>query len=143
FHGPAFQGVRALGSVGRDGIRGELEAGRAPGALLDNAGQLLGFWMMLSSDVDRLAMPVRIDRLRLFGPDPEPGERLACSVRVKRLGEREVVADLELARGGRLWARIEGWEDRRFETDARLWTVLREPEKHLLAEPRREGFVRL
>src|SRR5262249_38289682 len=40
FHGRAFQGVVDVGMLGDDGIRGTLEAGKARGALLDNAGQL-------------------------------------------------------------------------------------------------------
>src|SRR4029450_12558574 len=46
FHGPSFQGVVAVGPLARNGIRGTLETGKAPGALLDNAGQLFGFWVM-------------------------------------------------------------------------------------------------
>jgi phosphopantetheinyl transferase len=86
-------------------------------------------------------MPLRIERLRLFGPHPAPGERLACSVHIREQGPRDVVADLWLAGRAGVWAQIEGWQDRRFETDARLWPVMIFPEKNLLAEPRPEGFV--
>jgi phosphopantetheinyl transferase len=86
-------------------------------------------------------MPVTIERLRFFGPHPRAGERLSCTARIRRHGAREVVADLSVDRGGKAWARIEGWEDRRFDTDARLWPVMVYPEKNLLAEPQDEGFV--
>ncbi len=42
---------------------------------------------------------------------------------------------------GRPYCRIEGWEDRRFDSTPRLWEVLRWPERHLLAVPRPAGFV--
>lgn len=140
FHGPAYRGITSLSEVGSDGIRGALQTGAAKGALLDNAGQLFGFWIMLRHEVDRLAMPVAIERLRFFGPPPVVGERFACTVRVRRQEARAIVADLTLASEGRVWCRIEGWEDRRFETDARLWPVMQYPEERLLAEPRAEGW---
>jgi acyl transferase domain-containing protein/phosphopantetheinyl transferase len=142
FHGPAYQGIVEMGMVGRDGIRGTLETGAARGALLDNAGQLFGYWVMVQNETNRMAMPVRIGRMRLFGPHPHAGERLACTVRIRSQDERSVVADLTLAdRTGHVWAAISGWEDRRFDTDPRLWDVLQWPEKHLLGDKREDGFV--
>jgi phosphopantetheinyl transferase (holo-ACP synthase) len=141
FHGPAYQGIVDVSAVSDQAVRGELETPAARGALLDNAGQLFGYWVMASFETDRLAMPVTIERLRLFGPHPRPGERLTCTARIRRHGAREVVADLSVDRDGKTWARIEGWEDRRFDTDSRLWPVMVYPEKNLLAEPQDEGFV--
>jgi hypothetical protein len=37
--------------------------------------------------------------------------------------------------------RITGWVDRRFDSDAPLWRMLREPEHHLVASPLAEGCV--
>jgi acyl transferase domain-containing protein/phosphopantetheinyl transferase len=141
FHGPAFAGVAALEALGSDGIRGELVVTGGRGALLDSAGQLFGYWVMMRHDHNRTAMPIGVARLRLFGPHPREGERLSCTVRVRSDGERSVVADMTLARDGREWARVEGWEDRRFETDAALWALMRWPEHSLLAEARPEGFT--
>jgi acyl transferase domain-containing protein/phosphopantetheinyl transferase len=138
FHGPQFQGVVALGHVGDDGIRGVLEAGAARGALLDNAGQLFGYWVMVKNETNRMAMPVKIDAIRFHGPPPRVGDRFACTVRIVRQGERDVVADISLARDGVTWCTLLGWEDRRFDTDARLWPVMLFPEKNLLAEPQRD-----
>ena len=136
FHGPAYQGVVELGPMGDDGVDGAIEVLPAPGALLDCAGQLMGWWVMQTERVDRLAMPVKIDRIALYAPDPAVGERVACRVRIRHVGEREVRADLELAARGRVWAKIDGWEDRRFDSDDAVWRVLMYPEDHVLAEPR-------
>jgi phosphopantetheinyl transferase/malonyl CoA-acyl carrier protein transacylase len=141
FHGPAYQGIVDVGVLGKDGIRGTLQAGAAKGALLDNAGQLFGYWVMMQHETDRMAMPVRLSRVHLFGPHPRPGERLECTVRVRSVDEVSVVGDLSLARADRVWALIEGWENRRFETDARLWAVMQWPENKLLSEVCPEGFV--
>jgi len=136
FHGPAFQGVVALGGAGADAITGTLLTGAAPGALLDNAGQVFGLWVMLAAARDRLAMPVGLRRVDFFGPHPSPGERLRCDVRIRLLDERRVVADLVLARAdGTAWCTIDSWEDRRFDTDGPLWDVLTWPERSTLGDP--------
>jgi acyl transferase domain-containing protein/phosphopantetheinyl transferase (holo-ACP synthase) len=139
FHGPGYQGVRALELCGHDGIRGEIEVLPAEGALLDNAGQLFGYFVMQHVPRDRLAMPVRVDRIDFFGPDPRAGTRVTAAIRAALIAAREVRADLELLHESRVWARIEGWEDWRFESDDRLWPILREPERHLLADVREGG----
>ena len=141
FHGPRYQGIVDVGVLGREGIRGTLETGAARGALLDNAGQLFGYWVMQKNELNRMAMPVQIAKLRFFGPHPRQGERLVCDVRVRVHDDKRVVADLSLGLDGRAWVTIEGWEDRRFETDPRLWAVMLWPEKSLLAVPQAEGFV--
>jgi hypothetical protein len=98
---------------------------------------------MLNTQTDRLAMPVRIDRLELFGPHPPINARLEAVVRIRKLDATAARADIDLALSGSMWARVLGWEDRRFETDESLWRVLREPEKHALASQRPEGYVLL
>jgi hypothetical protein len=140
FHGPAYQGVVDVGVLGEDGIRGTLTSLAAKGGLLDNAGQLLGYWVMQHANVDRLAMPVHIASARFFGPEPAPGARLSCTIRVRELTDSGVRADVELAHAGRVWVSIEGWADRRFDSDARVWDLLTFPEKNTVTVMRPEGF---
>ncbi|MHB1845443.1 MAG: beta-ketoacyl synthase N-terminal-like domain-containing protein [Deltaproteobacteria bacterium] len=142
FHGPSYRGIRAITAYGPDGIDGELVALPAPGALLDNAGQLFGLWVMLHTTVDRLALPFRLGRVSFFAPEPRPDERLTCAVRIRALEPQAVTADLWLSHAdGRPYCRIEAWEDRRFDSDERLWELLRFPEKSLLALPRPSGYL--
>jgi phosphopantetheinyl transferase len=140
FHGPAYQGVAELGPMGDDGVDGVIEVLPAPGALLDCAGQLMGWWVMQTEAVDRLAMPVQIARIAFFAAPPAAG-RVACRVRMREVGEREVRADLELDAGDRLWARIDGWTDRRFDSDDPVWAILMYPERNVLAVPQPDGHV--
>ncbi|MFN8012169.1 MAG: beta-ketoacyl synthase N-terminal-like domain-containing protein [Holophagaceae bacterium] len=141
FHGPGYQGIASIDACGERGMRGTLRALPAKGALLDNAGQLLGLWVMHTCSSDQLAMPVRVGRIEFYGPDPVPGEMLDCTVWVRSLGRREVRADLDLVRGGRLWARITGWEDWRFFTGGPIFDVMRQPGRYLLAAADPEGFT--
>lgn len=141
FHGPRFQGVTELGPVADDGIRGVLVASSAPGALLDNAAQLLGFWIMQRMSRDRLALPVAVDQVCYFGSPPRPEERIRCVVRVSSVSSTDVVADLELRRAdGRLWARIDRWRDRRFSTDEVTWPVSLFPERNRIAQRQPGGW---
>src|SRR5690606_40607899 len=87
FHGPAFQGVTALGPLGDNGISGTLQALPAQGGLLDNAGQLFGYWVMVQVERDRLAFPFRVERMQFFGPPPTPGTAVRCDVEILELGE--------------------------------------------------------
>lgn len=141
FHGPAYQGVTAMGPVGDDGVEGEITTLPAPGALLDCAGQLMGWWVMHTETHDRLAMPVHVASIELFAAHPAAGELVQCSVRMREIGEQNVRADLELSRGGVCWARITGWTDRRFDSDDAVWDVLMYPERNVLAVADPAGFV--
>ncbi|MCC6869229.1 MAG: acyltransferase domain-containing protein [Burkholderiales bacterium] len=143
FHGPQYQGVVALRDHGAGGLRGTLIALPGKGALLDAAGQVYGLWVVASADEDRLAMPVRIDRVEFFSPDPAPGTSIECTVRSRRFGRREVRADLELVQGDHVYCRITGWEDWRFETAGGIYEVIRQPSEYLLATFDEHGVAML
>jgi phosphopantetheinyl transferase len=140
FHGPRFQGVSELGPIGDDGIRGVFTASSTPGALLDNAGQLLGFWIMNQMSADRLAYPTTVERVRWYGPQPRADDGISCVVRIGSVTGSEVVADLELRAGGRLWVRIDRWTSRRFGTDDVTLPFILHPGRNRIAE-RRPGGV--
>jgi hypothetical protein len=74
FHEPAYQAVAEITASGTNGIRGRLRDLPAPGALLDAAGQLYGYWVMRAADRDYVAFPMRIDAIRYFGPGPDAGD---------------------------------------------------------------------
>jgi acyl transferase domain-containing protein/phosphopantetheinyl transferase (holo-ACP synthase) len=135
FHGPRYQSVAELGEIGTDGIRGTIVEMPAEGALLDGAGQLLGYWIKAQSDRDRVAVPVMLEQASFYGPPPETGRTFECTVRVRRFGARQVRADLELASGRRVWARFTGWEDRRRPNEPWMWPVIQWPERNMLARP--------
>ncbi|HMQ28396.1 MAG TPA: 4'-phosphopantetheinyl transferase superfamily protein, partial [Acidimicrobiales bacterium] len=104
-----------------------------------------GHWVAMHTEVDRLALPSMIERIRFFGPHPSPGDRFDCTVRVNELTDAFVRADLELvsarpADAGRLWCRIDGWQDTRFDTDEVVFPVLRDPDRLVVAERRPGGW---
>ncbi len=74
FHGPRFQGVTELTAIGDRHVRGVLTTPAAPGALLDNVGQLLGYWIMRGCAERTTVFPVAHGARSAFhGPHPAPG----------------------------------------------------------------------
>ena len=150
FHGDRFRCLAALGLRGRRGITGDLRvldrsdlfaSDAAPQLLvdpvvLDGAGQLVGAFF---HGAEGYVLPVAVDRIEFYRPPPDVGA--VCPARVEfreiDLTARRTRADLEVQDGaGRVWFRIEGWQDVSFPWKARLLEALRQPERHPLASPR-------
>ncbi len=125
FHGPAYQGVVAFRGIGENGIDGTLQVPSGKGALLDNMGQLAGYWVMEQPE-NCLAMPVGVDRIRFFAPDPVVGETLEADVRVVELDALNCVTNHQLRdAGGIVRVAIEGWRTRRYQMDKAFWVSSR------------------
>ncbi|MEV4320049.1 beta-ketoacyl synthase N-terminal-like domain-containing protein [Actinocrispum sp. NPDC049592] len=142
FHGPRFAGVTELETLADNGIIGTLTVLPASGALLDNAGQVIGHWMQVSKDVDQTVLPTGIDSIRYYGPTPGVGEEVRCTAWIIEVTPEQMRADAELRTAdGRVWCRIEGWTTRRFTTDDRIWQVKLRPDRNTLGEPHPDGWV--
>lgn len=137
FHGPRFQGVLELSAIGDRHLRAVLAALPTPGALLDNVGQVLGYWIMATHTERTTVFPVGMSRLRLFGRQPGPDATLECLVRITEVTDTTLTADMQLVHDGRVWAEVTGWADRRFDTDPGIRKVDRYPGTYTLssAEP--------
>ncbi|MEZ0021953.1 acyl transferase domain-containing protein/phosphopantetheinyl transferase [Kitasatospora sp. MAP12-15] len=144
FHGPAFQGLTELTALGPAHVRGVITAPPAPGALLDNVGQLLGYWILATRTERTVVFPVGIRQLSFFGPAPHPGTPLRCHIRITSLTEAALEADVQLLLpDGTLWAEVRGWQDRRFDSHPQTRPVERHPERNTLSAPQPGGWVLL
>ncbi|MGW2816859.1 beta-ketoacyl synthase N-terminal-like domain-containing protein [Streptomyces sp. NPDC001415] len=143
FHGPAFRGVTELRGVGPGHVRGTITTPSAPGALLDNVGQLLGYWLMSTHPTRTVIFPVALDRARFHGPPPPTGTRVDCHAVITSLTEDTLLADARLTLpDGTVWAELSGWRDRRFSgLDARRSGGY--PEHRALAEAQPGGWCLL
>ncbi|MFD7630905.1 beta-ketoacyl synthase N-terminal-like domain-containing protein, partial [Streptomyces sp. NPDC059851] len=133
FHGPAYQGMSGLTGIGDRHVRATLTTPRAPGALLDNVGQVLGYWIMATRTDRTVVFPVRMGHVRFFGRAPRPGTRVECLVRIVSLTEEVLEADAVLTVAGRVWAELTGWQDRRFDNDPHTRPVERFPDRNTLS----------
>lgn len=140
FHGPAFQGVTELTSVGPTQIRGVLTTPSAPGGLLDSAGQLLAYWINVTHQQRTVVFPVGMRAIRFFGPHPALGARLDCSIRITSLEDTTLEADIQLVAEGRVWAEITGWVSRRFGNDPVTRPVERAAQRNTLSRRQPGGW---
>ncbi|MFE2881833.1 beta-ketoacyl synthase N-terminal-like domain-containing protein [Streptomyces sp. NPDC059272] len=139
FHGPAFQGVTELTAIGERHVRGIITTPPAPGALLDNVGQILGYWIMATRTERTVVFPVSMREMRFYGPHPRPGTEVECLVRITSLTDTVLEADVQLTVDGAVWAELTGWQDRRFDNDPQTKPVERFPERNTLSEARPGG----
>jgi phosphopantetheinyl transferase len=143
FHGPAFQGVTELSAMGPRHIRGIITTPRAPGALLDCAGQILGYWIIRSFASKTRVLPVHLDRVRYWGTPPSAGTPVECHVQIVHIDEGSVTADIQLVRDGLVWAELSGWRNRRFDNHPETQAVENFPEYRALSREQPGGWVLL
>jgi acyl transferase domain-containing protein len=141
FHGPLFQGVTAVHALGDRHVRGVVTAPRPPGALLDNALQLIGNWLITTQPFRTVALPVGLRHVRFYGPPPEPGTPFDCAARVRSVTDGELIADTQLSLGGRVWAQIDGATDRRFDSHPTARPAERFPERYPMSQRRPGGWT--
>lgn len=142
FHGPLFRGVSAMNRIGENGAvatltvgsrRRLMEPSQIAGlatdfVLLDQPGQVVGFWAHQQLERASVVLPSRLGALRIYGPLQPEGSQLTCHARTALIGDRLVRSHLAVIDArGRLWATFEDWEDHRFEVPRDVFRALMEP----------------
>jgi phosphopantetheinyl transferase len=141
FHGPLFRGVTKVHALGDRHVRGVVTAPAPPGALLDNALQLVGNWLITTQPTRTVALPVELGHVRFFGPSPAPGTAFECVARVRSIDDAQLVADTQLSIDGRVWAQVDGCVDRRFSSNRTARLAERFPERHPISLRQPEGWT--
>ncbi len=124
FHGPLFQMIRSLDRFGKQGIDGTIEVQPRDGwfqtnanphlatdpALIDAGMHILGAWHLEQPDWSgRILLPIGIDQVEFFGPNPEVGQLLALRGHNEEETARKMRHGLEiLDNNGRVWMRMKG-----------------------------------
>ena len=152
FHGPALQAMVEIGGIAPEGIEGTLrvlplrallrdgERGvtRTDPIVLDAFTHLLGTWGLdekAAGDGD-VMFPLRLGSLTIYGVDPPEGTEVACRIAIREVTRHTVRADAEIiAPDGRVWMRIENWEDWRFYWPARFRDQFRQVDRVFVGEP--------
>lgn len=150
FHGPTLQGVTSVDRWGEDGAQATLSVLPREGlfrstpdpvfladpVLLDAVGQLVGYWAAEHLETGFNVFPYRLEALSLYGPALPVGTRMRCRARCALFGEHGVRSDFEVVGAdGRLWARLTGWEDRRFELPSAFYRLRIAPRDATLGRP--------
>ncbi len=150
FHGPTFRGVVSIDRTGSDGTiatllvlhkQGLLRSLPQPAliidpVLLDQPGQVVGFWTAEHLDTGRVIFPFHLRALHFYAAMPEAGRRLECRARIDLIGDLQVRSDLDVVDPDRgLLLRFEHWEDRRFELPGAFFRFLMSPRDVMLSQP--------
>ncbi|MEV6929358.1 beta-ketoacyl synthase N-terminal-like domain-containing protein [Dactylosporangium sp. NPDC051485] len=139
FHGPSFRGLTEVRAIGAAHVRGVLSAPPPPGALLDNASQLMGDWLFTTQPFG--ALPVGIGHARFFGPEPAAGTAVDCVVRIRSVDAEQVVFDTQLAVDGQVWAQLDGCVHRQFASHPATRAAERFPGRNAMSLRQPEGWT--
>jgi acyl transferase domain-containing protein/phosphopantetheinyl transferase (holo-ACP synthase) len=156
FHGPSWQGVAAIEQTGDNGTVATLPVLPTDGffrsqtdvsflldpVVLDAAGQVIGFWTMEHLPTASLIFPFRLKTLEVFGGRRPTGELTTCQASIHLVGEQEVSSDIEVFDAqGRLWLRLVGWDDKRFDLPKRFYPFLLSPGRAEVSTPWPEAIA--
>jgi len=150
FHGPCFQAVVSLDRSGQNGVIGQLctlPTGNlfrsmpnpqfvTDPVVLDAAGQLVGFWAAEYFERGFVVFPYFLERLRIYGPNRPPGQRLACRVTSELNGNEGIRSEIVIAGAdGTVWMQLEGWTDRRFDPPPQFHRAWIAPHEAMISSP--------
>ena len=152
FHGPALQAVSGIGRASPQGIEGTLrvlprsalfravetpELATDP-IVLDAFTHLLGCWGLdqYGDNEGDIIFPLRLAELVIFDNDPGEGADVSCRIKVREVQRHRVRVDADIvAPDGRVWMRLNGWDDWRFYWPGRYRDHLRMPDRVCVSEP--------
>ncbi|HEV7760617.1 MAG TPA: hypothetical protein VGO78_16550, partial [Acidimicrobiales bacterium] len=113
-----------------------------PGSLLDNLGKIIAYYVIEHRSQGESPLPIGVERIRFFGPDPEPGTAIRCDVRIVELEDNLVRANGELVLpDGTVWCRVEGWSSHVFHLDEIMEPIYHRTGTHYAAEPQPGGWT--
>ncbi|MFT3930907.1 MAG: beta-ketoacyl synthase N-terminal-like domain-containing protein [Spongiibacteraceae bacterium] len=133
FHGPAYQGVTELISIADNGMRGRLRTPRGSGSLLDNMGQLAGYWVM-EQPTDCLAMPIGVEQIKFYSSEPAVGSEFDCDIVIRDMDALTCITDQQLVSdSGDVVIEMLGWQTRRYQMDRAFWIHSKQLEKYIVS----------
>ncbi|PYP99452.1 MAG: hypothetical protein DMF82_24840 [Acidobacteria bacterium] len=147
FHGPVFRGVVSMDRWGEDGAEATLRISSPEGlfastaapalatdpVLMDQPGQVVGFWIAEYLETGRVVFPFHLEALHLYGP--AASGPLKCQARIALVGDQQVRSDLDVVdSSGRVRARLVGWWDRRFDVPEGFLRFIHAPREVVLSE---------
>ncbi len=151
FHGARFRGVASMDVWSDNGASGtlvilptdELFASTprpnfvVDPVLLDQVGQVVGFWGLEYLPDGVVMFPYRVEELHVYSPTPTVGTRLTCNGQMELFGDNRVRAFLEVVQpDGQVWLKLKSWEDRRFELPPTFFRfVFASPRERVLSHP--------
>jgi acyl transferase domain-containing protein len=150
FHGPRLQGVTSIRRWADEAIEADMVTiatadyfrdtaqprFRTDPALLDAAGQVVGYWLTERYTWGFNCFPYHVGSFRQYAPMPAAGSRVVCRCDVRMTDALRIEAHLDvLDADGRLLMRATQWEDRKFTVPERYYGFRMAPQTGALGEP--------
>lgn len=150
FHGPRLQGVTSIRRWADEAIEADMVTiatsdyfrdtaqprFRTDPALLDAAGQLVGYWLTERYTWGFNCFPYHVGSFRQYAPMPPAGTRVICCCDVRMTDALRIEAHFDvLDADGRLLMRATQWEDRKFTVPERYYGFRMAPQTGVLGEP--------
>ncbi len=125
FHGPAFQCIADLGTLGNSGASASLAVQPKNGlfasipdplllidpCVMDGVGQIVGLWAKM---YDLCILPIGMDKVEFYCPPPPAGTTVPIRIEVVEVNPDAIQmrSHVELGDGrGGIWAQFLGWAD--------------------------------
>ncbi len=150
FHGPRLQGVTSIRRWADEAIEADMVTiathdyfrftnkpqFRTDPALLDAAGQVVGYWLTERFAWGFNCFPYHVGAFRQYAPMPPAGTKLICRCDVKMTDPLRIEAHLDvLDADGRLLMRATHWEDRKFTVPEAYYAFRMAPQTGFLSQP--------
>lgn len=150
FHGPRLQGVTSIRRWADEAIEADMVTiathdyfrfttqpqFRTDPALLDAAGQVVGYWLTERFAWGFNCFPYHVGSFRQYAAMPPAGTKVICRCDVKMTDPLRIEAHLDvLDADGRLLMRATNWEDRKFTVPEAYYSFRMAPQTAFLSEP--------
>ncbi len=149
FHGPRLQGVTSVRRWSDEAIEADMVTiathdyfrftttpqFRTDPALLDAAGQVVGYWLTERYTWGFNCFPYHVGSFRQYAPMPPAGTKVVCRCDVRMTDPLRIEAHFDvLDAEGRLLMRATHWEDRKFTVPERFYAFRMAPQTAFLSE---------
>ncbi|MBN2485680.1 MAG: 4'-phosphopantetheinyl transferase superfamily protein [Bacteroidales bacterium] len=133
FHGRAYQGIKQIEAYSSDMLTTSVEELQGKGSLLDTIGQTIGVQSHLSGRNIR-AFPVAIKEIIFYGNPFDKNGLFQCTSRFIRDDDDFIYSNAELVKEGKTWCRVNDWQVRKSEIDAKIWQMMTNAEDYYISE---------
>ncbi len=133
FHGPRYQSLINVTKLTRKGLDAQIRKTEGKGSLMDSFGQLLGFYTHLAFEKNQITLPKQVDELIFFQDYRDQEGVFDYTFVVKEAKDHEIVSNVIIRRGGKLWCMAKGWRNGRMNYGRDEMDTIMNPNDSFLA----------
>ncbi|MCL1934055.1 MAG: 4'-phosphopantetheinyl transferase superfamily protein [Candidatus Azobacteroides sp.] len=134
FHEPRYQSILEILNLTKTGLRARICKTEGKGSMLDNLGQLLGFYCYMVLKESRATFPMGLDELIFYQDFRDQKGVFDYTMVVKEIKEYDVISNVIIKRDGKVWCVANGWHNRRFDYSAESMNLIIRPKEFILAD---------